>query len=219
MNAYAFSSFTTAVAVLAVGLFVFLKNKEALLNKIFFFYALSISAWALLTACHVMTTSAVVSLICAKTMHVAVSLIPVFFLFFVFVLLGLDKDSKVRILLKGLFSLAGLFGILSVSTGLLVRRVRPKLGFVNFMDSGIFYWVLIITFSIMAVLGLLFLLDAAMRKDVSPINKKKYTYLFVSSLVGYGMGASNFFPVYDRAWFPYPYGSWGLRSILLWLPT
>lgn len=215
MSAYAFSSLTTSVAILAVGLFVFLKNKNAQLNKIFFFYSLSISVWALLTACHAMTASPVVSLICARTMHIAVSLIPVFFLFFVFELLGLNKDPRIRMLLKGLFFLASLFGILSISTGLLVQGVSSKLGYANFMDPGVFYLVLIITFSVMAMLGLLFLLDAATRKDVSPIDKKKYAYLFISSLIGYGMGASNFFPVYDRTWFPYPYGSLGITFYIV----
>ncbi len=215
MNPYAITSYTTALATFVVGLYIYLRDKNTYLNKVFFYYSLSIASWAFLTAYHAMVSVPGVALFCAKMMHIAVSFIPAFFLYFVVVLLGCEKEKRIQNLLSVVFVLAGILSLMSVMTDWVVAGVRAKLGYANFMDPGPLYFALLTFFSVVALLGLLFLIDAFLRQGKSSIHGKKYAYLFWSSLVGYAMGASSFFPVYDRAWFPYPYGSLGITFYVM----
>ncbi|MDD5226128.1 MAG: ATP-binding protein [Candidatus Omnitrophica bacterium] len=213
MNPYSLSAYTTAVSTFAIGLFVFLRNKEVKVNKIFFFYSLAIAGWAFLSAWHAISPYEKASLICAKTMTVFVAFIPVLFLHFVMVLLRLEE--KHRFLLRVNYGFAAFWAILAMTTTTLVASVKPKLGFFFFMNPGIWYFPFIFFFSFCAFLSLLFLFEANVRMPKDSIQKKQYAFLCWSSVVGYAFGASNFLPVYDLTWPPYPFGCFGITFYVL----
>ena len=208
MNAFALSSYSTAIATFLIGSFVFLRNRRSELNRIFFFYSSAIAIWAFLTAAHSVTASKTASLFCARFMHVLVPLIPVLFFHFILTLLNLKSDKRYIFFLKAGYFFAVAIGVVSLTTNLIVLDVRPKLGYLCFMDPGILYVPVIVLFSVFSCYGLLpvFL---ELRKS-SGARKRQFAYLFWSSLVGYAFGASNFLPVYDLTFFPYPYGSLGI---------
>lgn len=183
------------------------------MNRSFFIYSGTIALWALLTASHSIAGSEWLSLYCARLMHVAVALIPVLFFHFVLILLESENESRLRLILHTGYAMAVALGLGCVSGDLFVHRVRPKLGYQYFMDGGMFYPLLIAFFTLFSLIGLLLLLKAI--RGSKGLRKVQLQYLFWGSLIGYGFGSSNFFPVYGVTVFPYPYGSFGITAYVL----
>jgi len=206
MSQWAISNFFTSLATLSLGIFVFFSNRKSKVNRIFCFYSLSISVWSFFTAFHAFTSFKSVSLLSAKMMHLGVPLIPI--LFFHFCLAILDSYNKYRNKLFVGYLISFVLIILNFSSNLIVLRVRPKLGYQYFMDGGIFYPFLILSFLVYTLFGLYLLLKGCF---VSTGNKRnQLKYLFSGSLLGYIFGISCFLPVYDIIIFPYPIGSYGI---------
>lgn len=206
MSQWAVSNFFTSLTTLSLGFFVFLSNKKSKVNRIFCLYSLSISEWSFFTALHAVTGSSSVSFFSAKIMHLGVLLIPI--LFFHFCLVILDSYNKHKNKLFVGYFISFVLIILNFSSNLIILRVRPKLGYQYFMDGGILYPFLILSFFIYTLFGLYLLLKGCF---VSTGNKKnQLKYLFSGSLLGYIFGASCFLPVYDITIFPYPIGSYAI---------
>lgn len=208
MNPYNLATFITAISTLVIGLFVLFRNTRSSLHRIFFLYSTSISLWAFGAGWHQSTDIDFIALISIKISHVFIALIPVCFLHFTVILL--HREGQCRNLLRATYAISFLFGVFSLTTALIIAKVGPRLGFPCFLIPGPLYLPLIIFFSICAGLGLLFLLEAAISNQYGASQKKQYSYLFGSSLIGYITGASNFLPVFGFTWFPYPYGSYGI---------
>ncbi|MBI2167376.1 MAG: GAF domain-containing protein [Candidatus Omnitrophica bacterium] len=213
MNPFALSAYVTSLATTLIGLFVYLKRPASEVNRSFFIYSGTIALWALLTASHSIAGSEWLSLYCARLMHVAVALIPVLFFHFVLILLESENESRLRLILHTGYAMAVALGLGCVSGDLFVHRVRPKLGYQYFMDGGMFYPLLIAFFTLFSLIGLLLLLKAI--RGSKGLRKVQLQYLFWGSLIGYGFGSSNFFPVYGVTVFPYPYGSFGITAYVL----
>lgn len=208
MNPLAFATYSTAITTFLIGLFVYLKNRRSALNRIFFFYSSAIAVWALFSASHTIATDQGISLFYAKISHLAVPLIPVLFFHFVLIFFEQEKIQKRRWLLFSIYGIAFLIAGITFMTDLVIRGVRSKLDFPYFMDAGPLYFVVIAFFSALAFAGLMFIYTAIFKS--SGRRKTQLLYLFWGSLVGYIFGSSNFFPVYNLDYFPYPYGSFGI---------
>lgn len=211
MSQWVVSNFFTSLATLSLGVFVFLFNRKSEINRIFCFYSLSISVWSFFTAFHAFTSSKSLSLLSAKIMHLGVLLIPILFFHFCLVILDSYKKYKNKLFVGYLVSFVLI--MLNFSTNLIVLRVRPKLGYQYFMDGGILYPILILSFIIYTLFSLYLLLKGCF---VSTENKKnQLKYLFSGSLLGYIFGVSCFLPVYDIIIFPYPIGSYAICAYVL----
>ncbi|MBI3313275.1 MAG: hypothetical protein HYZ83_03490 [Candidatus Omnitrophica bacterium] len=208
MNAFAFSAYLTSFSTFIIGCFVLLKMRSAPINRIFFFYSSAIAFWAFFTATHSISQNEIISLGCAKIMHVAVPFIPMLFFHFTLVFLQILRSNKLRVILISGYALAILIVIFSLTTNLLVRDVRPKLGYSYFMDGGCLYGLVIGYFTFYSFLGLWLLAKAV--KISAGMRRSQLRFLFWGSLIGYTLGAANFMPVYNLTFFPYPYGSLGI---------
>ena len=205
---YTSSAYITSIAALLVGAFVFRKKNRSTLARVFFAYSCVVALWAVLTATHALARSESISLICAKAMQGVMPFIPILFLHFVWVLLGMKKKRRYGIFLSSSYLIALFVAGIAIASNLFVAGVRPKLGFVHFMDPGPFYFVLIIFSILYSSMGL-GLLALAIPKATG-VRKNQLQYLFWGSLVGYVSGISNSFPIYNLSFFPYPYGSLGI---------
>ena len=206
MSQYSLSCYITSFATFFIAIIVFFYNKKSKINIIFLLYSLSISEWSFLTASYALTSSQELSLLCARTMHIGVSFIPVLFFHFCLVLLNLYEQNKNKLFIG--YSLCAVLIILSLTTSTLVLRVRPKLGYNYFMDAGVLYPALIGYFTVYVILGMRLLLREYLISVGNRRNQLKY--LLLGSFVGYILGSSNFLPVYDISVFPYPFGSYAI---------
>jgi signal transduction histidine kinase len=214
MNHFALSAYLTSVATFLMGGFVFLRNRHSPTGKIFFAYSGTIALWAVLTATHSVAPSETISLFSAKAMHLFMLLIPVLFFHFTLVFLKLARNRKYLLGLASAYGVALAMGTLCLTGTLFVARVRPKLGYVYFMEGGLLY-PLVISFFVTSVLTGLFLLLKAIPQSVGE-QRNQLLYLFWGSLMGYSFGSASFYPVYNITPFPYPYGSLGM-TFCVWV--
>ncbi len=176
--------------------------------QLFFIYSCSVALSATLAATHSFTGSEKISLLSAKAAHMIIPFIPVLFLHFVLVLLEKEKRSKSRIFLFFSYAAALIMGSLTATSRLFIAGVHPKLGFSYFLEPGSLYLALILFFILYSSVALGYLALEIPRAN--GVRKHQLQYLFWGSLIGYVSGISNFFPVYNLAVFPYPYGSFGV---------
>lgn len=211
MLQFTISNFFTCTATISLALFVFFVNPQSRVNRIFFLYSCSIAWWAFFTALHSFTASKSLSLISAKLMHIAVPLIPILFFHFVIVILKLFNKHK-NMLLLGYF-MGLIFILLDLASDLILLGVRPKLGYHYFMDAGILYHFLIITFVVYAGAALYLMFKEC--RIATGNRRNQLRYLFGGSLFGYIFGISCFLPAYNITIFPYPFGSYAISIYVL----
>ncbi|MBI4971713.1 MAG: hypothetical protein HZC17_07745, partial [Candidatus Omnitrophica bacterium] len=173
----------------------------------------SISWWAFWSASHCLITNYVISLSCARIGHMTVLLIPVLFVHFLYLFLEKPEKKYLKILILAGYFLSFFFALSSLGTDWILESVRPKLGFLNFMEPGSLYNFLTLLFGFYTTFGLFFLFQSTYQSK--GLKKKQLVYLSVGSIIGYVFGSSNFFPIYDLVLFPFPYGSLGITAFCL----
>jgi len=206
MNKYVVAALLAFITTLLLAIYVFSNNKQSRTNRLFFFYSLSISEWALCVTLQVLVNSDSISLLWARSMNIGVLLIPVLFLHFSSEILNIRTKFK-KLLLWGYLT-AGLLLLLNFTTPFIIPSVSSRLGFKHLMTPGLLYPLVIIFFLIYSAFGLFLLLKGYLQAPPGKATQLKY--LFWGSLFGYIFGASNFFPVYDITILPYPYGSYAI---------
>jgi len=134
------------------------------------------------------------ALILAKIEHAGVILIPIFFLHFVFSLVGLNVKRK-KYLYVGYFLTVVFLAMLP--SNLLVSRVIKKTTVpVQVVHGGPLYPALLIFFSSCVIWGLFELFKEYRRSTSSRRNQMSYS--FWGGLIGFLGGAANFLYVSDR---------------------
>ncbi|MBI4357813.1 MAG: GAF domain-containing protein [Candidatus Omnitrophica bacterium] len=198
---YVVTGYLTAFTTLAVGVFVYLKNKSSSLHRVFLIYSLTIVWWSFFTALQGMQTDIRWALVWGRLCHVGVLLIPAFFYYFTTKITG----RKNPILLKIGFFISFILTIPMLFTPFFIPTERTDAG-VNFLPApGPGYIVIILFFCAYVLLSLAELWKERSRS--SGPRKKHMDYFFWASLIGYGVGVVNFFPVYGFVFFPYPYSA------------
>src|SRR3989338_7103004 len=211
MSAFSIANYFTCITTSLLAIFVYFSNKTSNTNKIFCLYSISIAWWSFFTALHAFTSSSEISLLAAMLMHITVPLIPLLFFHFCAIILNSYRKAKNKLLLGYIVAIIIIF--INLNSDLIVFRVQPQLGYSYFMDGGKLYPFVIIFFTAYSILGLYHLYNECCA--ASGNRKNQFKYLFSGSLLGYSIGASNFFPVYDITIFPYPFGSYAISIYVL----
>lgn len=211
ISAFALSNIFTFIATLFLSIFIIYFNKKSKINVVFSLYSFCISWWSLFTALHSITSNFHLSLLFAKLMHLTVPLIPLLFYHFCLIIDDIYNKYKDRLIIG--YTIGITFVIANIVSDLIVLNVEPKLGYKYFMNGGKAYPALILFFTVYTILGLIRLLKAYLQSSGNRKNQLKY--LFSGSLLGYGAGISCFFPVYDKTYFPYPFGSYAISIYVI----
>ncbi len=200
-NPYVITGFLTALSTLLIGIFVYTKNKNSSIHQSFLIYSLAIVEWGFFTALQAMQTELKWGLLWGKICQIGALLVPVFFYYFATKITGRPNARLFKI---GLAT-ALLLIVLTISTSYFIPTSRQDVG-VNFMISAGPGYIWIITFfCTFVVLGLSHLWKH-MHLSSGP-RKKHLQYFFWASVLGYGLGIVNFFPVYGIMIPPYPYSA------------
>lgn len=201
LHPYVVTGYLTTLITIAVGLFVYFKNRFAATHKAFLLYSLSIAEWSFFSALHTSLANPESALFWGRLCHIGVLFIPVFFYYFSLKITG----HKNRFLLVTGVCLAILIVLAIFMTPYFIPRTRHDVGLPNFVMGGPLYVVIIIFFGIYVSLSLT-RLYMEIRHSVGA-RKKHLQYFFWASILGYGIGAFNYCPVYGLITFPYPYSA------------
>jgi len=198
----------TAITTILLGIFVLVKNRQNVVNKIFAFYSFSISWWSFSEIWGIACDNKTTALIWTRIEQVGVFYIPTLFVHFVFVLVKI-KDKKW--LQKSTYFISTVFAILC-ATPLMIADSAPVVSapyVKGFGTPGLAYHFAITYFITMVVYGL-YILYKEYRFSTGE-EKNRLKYLFWSSIFGYLGGSANFLLVYGISIrFLNPFGTYAL---------
>ena len=146
MNLYALANLLTSLFSILLGIFVFLKGKNKLINKTFSLWALSVGIWSFGIYRHALAVDSFSAMFWSQFLHGAAIFIPTLFFQFTLSLIQANKISKKILLFMYLFSLAFFFINFSNFSYLFILDIRPILTFKYFPRAGIIYPFFVIFF-------------------------------------------------------------------------
>lgn len=211
LNQYVIALSLTSGTIFILSAFVYLKGINKKINQTFALYSLSTAIWSGCEAYAISTTNQANALLWWRINHIGVIFIPVFFVHFVFSLLGLNERK--RRFIKIIYSIA--FMTLAFDlTPLLIQEVVPKFSFNYFIEPGILYVPFFLLWLSLVIYGV-FVLGRAYLKS-SGARRNQLKYLWWGTMIGYIGGAPNFLPTFNiEIPFFAPFGTYGVPIYVL----
>jgi signal transduction histidine kinase len=213
MNHIGLSSLLTTLTTATLGLFVYFRDSNSRLYRLFFYYSLSIAFWSFFVTVQVLTDIEWIALTAAKLLNMSAAFIPVFFLHFVNEFSADRHGSWTQQILPWLYGIAVSLAFVAMS-GFLVSHVSPRYGLKYLMVPNPGYVCLFIFFIICVVWGLAKLLIAF--KNAEGLRRNQIKYLLFGSMLGYTGGLNNFLIIYDINVFPlHPFGNYAIAIYVM----
>ncbi|HPB68876.1 MAG TPA: histidine kinase N-terminal 7TM domain-containing protein, partial [Candidatus Omnitrophota bacterium] len=198
MTHYAISCLISCIGNFVVGLFVFLKNVKGRVNQTWGLFTLSIVLW---TFGQFMSSSSIPEdqiVFWNRVLFSGIIFIPVSFLHFMFVELGLTK-KKAKII-KICYLLGFIFLGLLFSNKLVTGIVnRPPFGY--YSKPGVFYYIFMTFFA--STVFYTYFITFKKYKDFPPHKKLQLKYLIIATILGFICGTFNFLPAFEIPTSPY----------------
>jgi signal transduction histidine kinase len=206
----AFSGLVSGVAALFFGLFIFLKNKNSIVNQSYSILSLSIAIWGIAYYYWPLADTKGQAFLSFRLLHVGSVLIAPSFFWFIASLLNLQKKFKKLIIF--LYGISFLF-IATIPTNLFIKDMVPMFIFHYWAIPGIIYhfylvfWFFCVFFAWSEMVK--------QYREASGFKKNQLRYVLAASLLGFLGGATNYLPWY-KIYIP-PVGSIfvGIHIIIL----
>lgn len=188
-SALAISGLINGLFSIFFGLLVFISNRKSIVNRLLFFFSLSVGFWSLgywrwLLIYNDPTTA----LFWLRILTIFSVLIPTFYIHWIIALLEIKKRRK--IFLTFCYLLTAFFLSISFST-LFVVGVKPALRFAFWPIPG-FWYLYFVAYFCFAFIYAFFLLVKNYTKTNDLKKKKQLSYLIVGSIMGSLGGVTNF---------------------------
>ncbi|MGB3082565.1 MAG: ATP-binding protein [Candidatus Omnitrophota bacterium] len=192
MNPYFISLAFTSVSSFALGLFVWLKNRDSTINKTWFLTCVAVSMWSLCMAIYVPNPISYKSaLLLGKLTNIFATFIPIFFTHFSLAFVG-RKTLKNKMLLFGY--LFCLFILCVGFSSYFVPSVRPWRNFYYYVTPGVFFHAHTVSFAFFTIYAEYVLFKGL--KYSSPSKRNQIKYMLISTSAAFICGSFAFFGVY-----------------------
>ncbi len=199
MDLFAASSIITFFASIGFGLFIYAKDTKSKLGRAWLLSSLTIAFWALSLYGVTSSQDVKTAMYWQYLLDFVAILIPVFY--FIFISIFLDLNNKK---LRYTFGVLGfLLAFFSITT-LFKTGVSIKFGF-YWVDPGKFYLISPIFFLGLTLYAIFLLFKTYAKFKEKKIYKDRIKYQIFASIVGFGGGATNFFPQFFNA---FPFGNY-----------
>ncbi|MFA6391913.1 MAG: ATP-binding protein [Patescibacteria group bacterium] len=199
ISAFGISSFITALLSLTQALFIFVKNRDLLINRSWIKANIAVSVWSFGLFFVVSSNSRQVAELAQNILDISAIAIPVFFLEFVVRLS--NKEKKNRLLVRFAYVITILLSVFSFSP-LFKQGVEPLGSFQFWINPGSLYILFPIYFVVLNSVSLLFLLIHY--KKSSGVTRQQIKYVMIASAIGFVGGSTNFLPQISHL---YPFGN------------
>jgi len=192
MNVYSLGALINSITSLGLGILVYVKHREHLVNRSFLRIMVAVSLWSLGVFGATTAPQEWQAMWWSRILHLGSIPIPVLFLSFVFFVLN-KGEEKWKILIPG-WGVTFVFLALNF-TPWFIRRMEPALNFRFYPHAGRIYPLFAIYFLVVASYGLFLLLRGY--RQASGLKRNQLQYLFWSWLIGFVGGTFTFFPAMD----------------------
>ena len=200
MNIYSFVSLIATISCLFVGLFVYLKDKNNLVNRSFGLITLTGGIWTAFPFLTSLPEDEALALVLARAIYVFAAFVPATFYYFIIALLHLENDSQEKIKLGLVLIISTIFAILSFSPGFIegIARYQPFFT-VNpgrFYDAFMAFFVVVFGYSAYKCFNAYL--------ESSGLRRNQLKYILASSAIAYAAGVMHFLGAYFRVE-PFPH--------------
>lgn len=183
---------------IVLGFFVYMKGREHSINKIWAFFCLSVSLWSLGLGMMADSQTEAAALFWLKYVHyIGAIFIPILFLHFSLVLLGIDKERTK--LIRNSYYIACLFVLFNFSGAL--ATVKPLPPFNYYTAPGIAYPLYALMFFSYVLYALITIFKTY--NKLTGQKKTQLKYFFFAMAIGFLGGSTAFFPVFGLPLFPF----------------
>ena len=198
MNIYAISGLINAILVSILGIFVYSKNKNNILNRKYSIFCFFVAAWCFCYFQWQIADTKAVAFFWSRGLMAGAIFIPISFLNFVLSLLGLYEEKK------GYISYGYpifVFFFLSNFTNLFIKDLAQRMFFPFWPVPGILFtpFLMLWLFYCIYPCYLLFV----HHKHFSGEKQNQIKYVLLGILVGYSTGSTNYFLWYNIPIPPY----------------
>lgn len=205
---YSLSALITAITATILAALVFSRAANRRLARYFCWYTFTIAHWSFFVFACTSVRSQDLSYLLCQICHAVGVFIPIAFLQFVQVYTD-NKLSIVRgIVALGYLIVGGISVSIVIYPKLFIPAVVSKLTFNFFPEPGPLFIVWNAAFVILVLAGVGVLFVEAQKKK--GLERKNLIAFLIANSLGYLGGIGCFFPVYNLAVFPFPYGIWGV---------
>lgn len=209
MNLFALSGFLTGITSSSIGLFVYLKQRQNPLSKVWGIFTLSVAIWGF--GCYKMAsvTDETAAFLWYRLAHIGTLLIPVFIYHFVYLFLGLTK----RIILKMIYAIGSVFVIANIfdlfrsyffhaSKHYLIIAHMKWIFDSFYMDTppGLIYPYFVAFF--FTVVGVIYYQLIRSLKESTGNRRQQIKYFLVACVIGFIGGGTSFLPVFGINVYP-----------------
>ena len=187
----AFSGLLSGIAAIIFGLFVYLKNKQSVVNKSYALLSLSIAIWGLAYYFWPLADNKQQAFISFQILHIGAIFAAPSFLWFILSLLDLHKRFKKIIIFSYLISI---FFIIIDPTALFIKDMVPMYIFHYWAIPGPGYH-----FYLMFWFACIFFAWFHLVKEYklsTGIKRNQLKYVLIASLLGFLGAATNYLPWY-----------------------
>ncbi len=182
------------------GFAVYIHNHKTTENISWFFFNITSAIWSFGYFATINATNAKSAFIYDWILHLAAILVPLFCLLSVVSITNTHKENKIGVTI---FSLIGLFFLISTPTKLFVKDVIPKAGFHFVPDAGPLYIYFTLYFFLL-VFYVLYILFKKYRESTDLADKQRFEYMIFFTAIGSMGGGSVFFLTFNIPVLPYP---------------
>ena len=192
MNFWALVALINGLAGSIFGLFVYLKNTKNPPNKLWAIFGSTIAFWSYSYFLWQISTDKIHALFWCRALMAGAIFIPVTFLHFLVVWLGLSQTRiKVLFISYGISFVALIFDF----SPFFVKDVSPILSFKYWPQAGIAYLPFLI-FWTWLVIYCWYIMFQEMRSS-SPTRRNQIKYILLAAIIGFGGGFTNY-PLWFR---------------------
>ena len=196
MPLYLITLLFTALISLSFGFFTWIKNKNSLVNIMFFWLNIAVFIWSF----SLFLNMCFASLIFNRYSNFGAIFTSILWLHFVLAIINKIKQEKI-ILILGYVS-ASIVALITVFTNLAIVSLKSAYNFSNYAQAGPIFPMHFLLFFILVSFGIYEL--AIAYKNSSGIKRHQVKYILYGGLIGFPLGATTYFPAWD--WNIYPIG-------------
>ena len=187
-------SLVTALAVLVVGLVIYIGNRKSQVSKYWFLSSVCAALWSGFFFLMINSGSKQSAMIIRALLDTSAILIMYFWLRFVIVFLGISAKRIITFVSVGTFILMAL----NVSPWF-IRDVIPKYVFKYYVDAGPGYYLFALYFLVLATTGVILLIRKTKNADL--IRTTQIRNIVIGSVAGF-IGAGSVFLLSFNIYFP-----------------
>ena len=198
INSFTLPNLAIVVTSLILGIFVLLKDKNVLINRLLFFLSLCIGIWSFGFLKTITSANAESALFWGRFLYIGAIFIPTVFLHFIFSILN-DLKNRKKILFIA-YSLCVLFLIFDF-TPWFIKDVTPMPPFKYYDVPGTIYPFYVISLLVQIIYAHYKLIKAL--KNLIGIKRNQIKYVLGASLIAFTGGISGILPVFGIIIPPY----------------